>query len=209
VRVAPRLARSDQADVPNGFSKRLVVAALYIDPRGPYPSIPGVDCWDEDRDARRYRGPHPIVAHPPCGPWGRFRNLASGHDRELAPIAIQQVRVHGGVLEHPAHSMLWRYLRLPLPGEMLDSYGGFTLHVDQCAWGHVARKATWLYVVGVDRGMAAAGIRDGGTPTHVIERTRRDGARHTGLRLCSHQQRRRTPPAFAAWLVDLARTACP
>lgn len=45
------------------------VAALYIDPRGVYPQLTGVDCWGPDRDARTYDGPHPVVSHPPCGPW--------------------------------------------------------------------------------------------------------------------------------------------
>jgi hypothetical protein len=53
----------------------VTVAALYVDPRGPYASMPGVDPWDVERDARTYAGPYPVVAHPPCGSWGRFRNL--------------------------------------------------------------------------------------------------------------------------------------
>ena len=28
------------------------VAALYVDPRGPYPKMLGVECWNEARDAR-------------------------------------------------------------------------------------------------------------------------------------------------------------
>ncbi len=184
-----------------------MIAALYVDPRGPYASMPGVDPWDERRDARTYAGPHPVVAHPPCGSWGRFRNLASGLDSGCAPRAVEQVRAFGGVLEHPAHSRLWPYANLPRPGELPDAHGGFALQVDQCAWGHVARKVTWLYIVGVDRAAATAGVLEGGTPTHVVEHTRHEGARRSGLKLCSHQQRRRTPPAFARWLVDLAASA--
>jgi len=189
----------------------MTVAALYVDPRGPYPAMPDVECWDSVRDARTYSGPWPVVAHPPCGSWGRFRNLASGNDADCAPRAVEQVRAFGGVVEHPAHSRLWPYADLPRPGELPDAYGGYTLEVDQCAWGHVARKATWLYVVRVARATAAAGIRMGGAPTHVVEHTRHAGARRSGLKLCSHQLRRRTPPAFAAWLVDLARSVrlCP
>lgn len=186
----------------------MTVAALYIDPRGPYPKMEDVDCWDEARDARLYAGPHPVVAHPPCGAWGRLRNLASGIDRDCAPRAVEQVRAFGGVLEHPAHSLLWSECGLPRPGEFADVYGGFTVEVDQCAWGHVARKATWLYLVGVSRADVATGIRTGGTPTHWIERSRRPGAQHApGMRLCSKQMRRRTPPSFARWLVSIARLA--
>ena len=42
------------------------VAALYVEPDGPYSNLDGVEVWDEARDARTYAGPHPVVAHPPC-----------------------------------------------------------------------------------------------------------------------------------------------
>lgn len=39
------------------------VAALYVDPkRGPYPSIPGVQCHGIEFDATRYMGPCPVGA---------------------------------------------------------------------------------------------------------------------------------------------------
>lgn len=73
-----------------------MIAALYIDPRGPYPSIPGVECWDAERDARNYAGPWPVVAHPPCGPWSKLKGMCWKQDRSLAPIAVGQVRRWGG-----------------------------------------------------------------------------------------------------------------
>src|SRR5258708_3804871 len=48
------------------------VAALYVDPNGVYASLPGVEVWDEARDARLYAGPWPVVAHPPCARWCRL-----------------------------------------------------------------------------------------------------------------------------------------
>ena len=48
------------------------VAALFVETDGVYFGLPNVDPWDEQRDARTYRGPYPVVAHPPCQRWGRF-----------------------------------------------------------------------------------------------------------------------------------------
>ena len=174
------------------------VAALYIDPRGPYPKMPGVECWDEARDARAYPGPHPVVAHPPCGPWSRLRRFSKHQDSSCATIAVDQVRRWGGVLEHPQCSMLWPHCNLPLPGGFPDRFG-WCVEVDQVAYGHKARKRTWLYVVGVSA--LRVRPRSGGTPTHCVNSRKRD----THLLELSSEGRRRTPQAFAEFLVEIAR----
>lgn len=192
----------------------VIVAALYIDPRGPYPKMEGVDCWDETRDARLYDGPHPVVAHPPCGAWGNLRHLAtvSATDdaRSCGPIAVDQVRRWGGVLEQPRGSKLWERCGLPLPGQFPDGHGGISIEVSQVDWGHVARKKTWLYLV---QCAAPATFPPPRKPTHWVsggrlhERKGSGGVVPPGIKVCSAQQRRRTPPAFAEWLVALARSA--
>jgi hypothetical protein len=101
--------------------------------------------------------------------------------RWLAIRAAEQVQRWGGVLEHPEGSRLWRELGLPDP-----------IVVDQVAWGHRARKRTWLYVVGLATDVVEAEIRTGGVPTRLVETM---GA----------LERRLTPPAFARWLVSIAR----
>lgn len=73
------------------------VSALYIDRKGPYPLILGADkCWDELRDARLYTGPDPVIAHPPCGPWGQLRQFCTLQSRDTGPVAVSQVRQYGG-----------------------------------------------------------------------------------------------------------------
>lgn len=193
-----------------------MIAALYIDPRGPYPKMRDVDCWDLKRDAKYYEGSDPVVAHPPCGPWGAFAHLCKSYeqDRCCALRAVEQVRASGGILEHPAGSRLWdlRDLVLPPPSDtelflFEDKRGGYTVEVDQCAWGHVCRKLTWLYCVGVDRALIRSTIRRGGTPTRDMTGYRgRNATRLRGLLEASKEQRRRTPIAFAEWLVSLARS---
>ena len=183
----------------------ITVAALYVDPRGPYPSMPGVECWDEQRDARLYAGPHPVVAHPPCGPWGAFKWRCYLQPADLGPLAVEQVRRWGGVLEHPKASGLWPHCALPKPGELPDVAGGRCIEVNQVDWGHACAKPTWLYLVGChpERYPRTAP----GKPTHGIwygsfERAGRAGPH---LRGASKEIRRRTPPPFAEFLVALAR----
>ena len=187
-----------------------MIAALYVDPRGPYASMPDVDPWDEARDARKYAGPWPVVAHPPCGPWGKLRHLSRHQDPSLAPIAVEQVRTWGGILEHPSHSKLWAHCGLPPVNGFPDAWGGYTIAVQQVNWGHPMRKRTWLYMVGVP---SIGPIPPTRAPTHWASggRQRPDGSyTHTPcpphIRIASAQQRRRTPPAFARWLVDLAHS---
>jgi len=180
------------------------VAALYIDPRGPYPKMKGVDCWDESRDARLYDGPHPVVAHPPCGPWSKLRHLCTKQDASCGPRAVVQVQRFGGVLEHPAFSSLFDHMQLPKPGEIGDVHG-WTYHVEQVDWGHPCVKPTWLYIVGVDKWRVARDIqrqkrRD---PTHCVCTGPRQLKR---LPVASKPMKQRTPPLFAEWLVSLARS---
>jgi len=178
------------------------IAALYVDPRGPYPSQPGVDWYGAQRDARSYAGPFPIVAHPPCGPWGRLHHFCTNQDATLAPIAVEQVKKHGGVLEHPAHSRLWKHMALPGPGE-LPLQGVWTLAVEQCRWGHPARKQTWLLMVGIDPGVVGT-LPPWRDPVAVVTTSSRSPTR---LKKLSPEKCRLTPPPFAAFLLRLARAS--
>ena len=178
------------------------VAALFVLPDSVYKSLPGVECFDAQRDAQTFAGGCPVVAHPPCRTWGRLRPFAKAppEEHDYAPWAVTMVRQHGGVLEHPSSSTLWGACTLPLPGEPPDLFGGRTIEVDQFHFGHRARKRTWLYVVGFRR-LPPLPHR-AGKPTRVIS-TRKKIA----LPEVTKREREATPVAFAKWLVRLAR-AC-
>lgn len=197
------------------------IAALYIDPRGPYPKIPGVDCWDESRDARNYAGPGPVIAHPPCARWCRLAGLVEarwghkrGEDGGCFASALANVRRCGGVLEHPAYSDAWARFGLARPpraGGWISAgpCGGWTCHVEQGRYGHPAKKATWLYCDGVAPSLLPA-LRWGFDPdqrskalvswcgNHVNSGERRP---RVGKDVAS-----RTPPEFLAVLLGLAQS---
>jgi hypothetical protein len=192
-----------------------MIAALYVDPRGPYFGRPDVDPWGESRDARLYDGPHPVVSHPPCGAWANLRHLSRGAGKDCGPIAVDQVRKWGGVLEQPARSTLWDACGLikPTVGHSnltpADRHGGWSLECEQVSWGHVARKRTWLYFIGIDPDLVVRTCKLGGTPTHWVSGGRNcktGGSVPPGIKVCSAQQRRRTPPLFADWLISLAES---
>jgi hypothetical protein len=184
------------------MSELRTVAALYIDPRGPYPKMPGVDCWDETRDARLYDGPHPIVTHPPCGPWSRLSAFAGKQHKHCGPVAVAQVREFGGALEHPSASKLWKACAMPRPGELPDSFGGVTVEINQVGWGHQARKSTWVYLVGV-RPTAVKAPMPSAAPTHIVSTSQGSSQ----LPEMKKGERHITPPLFAEWLVSLARSS--
>jgi hypothetical protein len=184
------------------------VAVLFAREDSVYKALPGCDVWDIERDARRWPGGAPVVAHPPCRAWGRLRHWAKPRrgERALALFSIRQVRQWGGVLEHPAGSLLWRRAGLPRPLDGADAYGGWTLAVAQKDWGHRAHKSTWLYIVGV----APRGVPPVPLTLHRATHTvglwsGRD--RSTCRPELPKGEREATPPVFAAWLLELARSS--
>lgn len=168
------------------------VAVLFARSNSVYKSMPDCDVFDLERDARTYDGNAPVIAHPPCRGWGRLRHLAKVRpdEKELAFFAIEQVRRCGGVLEHPWASSLWSVAGLPLPGRV-DRFGGFTFGVLQGDFGHVAPKATWLYIVGLHP-------RD--LPCSAFELGMKTGR----VESMGKSAREATPAPFATWLYDLA-----
>lgn len=140
-----------------------MIAALYVETGGCYFDLLDVDAWDEQRDARHYTGPYPVVAHPPCQRWGRFwhgstrkpHQFKLGADDGCFEAALFAVRTNGGVLEHPADSQAWAAFGLAAPPRTggwirADEFGGWTCCVDQGFYGHFANKLTWLYAFGCD-----------------------------------------------------------
>lgn len=196
-----------------------VVAALFVDERGPYVGLRGVDPWGVTRDARLYPGPHPVVAHPPCERWGRYaRGGPSAHGRyEIGDdggcfaAALAAVRRHGGVLEHPADSHAWRAFDLTPPASwggwtVADFFGGWTCRVDQSHFGHRARKSTWLYARSAWLPSLPWEPKEG---THLCGGASRARRKRYGdtRREITRRERHLTPPAFRDLLIQIARRA--
>lgn len=144
-----------------------IVAALYVKKNGPYYNLPSVDPWDEKRDARRYNGPHPVVAHPPCPRWGKMwmgrpsyvaktgvRKI-KGDDLGCFKCALFDARRWGGIIEHPYGSHALKYFAINKPPReggwiKADEHGGWICCVEQGQYGHYARKPTYLIVYGLN-----------------------------------------------------------
>ncbi len=187
-----------------------MIAALYVETGGVYYGLEDVDPWDEERDARLYAGPWPVVAHPPCASWCALAGMREtrygykrGEDGGCFEAALSCVREFGGVLEHPAHSAAWGHFGLPRPirgGGWVSSFEdeGYSCWVDQGWYGHALKKPTWLYAYGAEVADMTWGIGPGLRHAH----------RFCGL---SETQRKRivlpTPPAFRDVLIAMARTA--
>lgn len=136
------------------------IAALFVESNGCYSGWPWIDAWDKKRDARKYSGPFPVVAHPPCQLWGALATVnfarwggehnRPGNDGGCFLSALASVNRWGGVLEHPAKSRAWDVYGLEKPNGIGWSRSGcgWVCVVWQSAYGHLANKATRLYYFG-------------------------------------------------------------
>jgi hypothetical protein len=136
------------------------VAALFVEEDGVYSNLPNIDLGPKKRDARKYDGPYPIIAHPPCQRWGKFAKInynrwdgehnKPGNDGGCFSSALSNLKRYGGVLEHPAQSYAWPAFNLPKKKNTWVLMGDvWTCEVWQSAYGHRANKSTWLAYVGV------------------------------------------------------------
>ncbi len=209
-----------------------MIAALFVERGGVYWDVPGVDPWDEPRDARKYTGPHPVVAHPPCQRWGRFwhgstrkpHQFKLGDDGGCFVAALNALTIAGGVLEHPADSHAWRvhgFLKPPRSGGWtLAAWDGFTRPRFTCCvyqgqYGHLAGKPTWLLVRGMDRkslpelrwGKTEQRIHPRALELHGYEKARRIGMMAMVGGKDKTRIRNATPPEFRDVLINIARLA--
>lgn len=203
------------------------VAALYVETGGCYFGLPDVDPWDERRDARLYEGPYPVIAHPPCQRWGDMWmgsplviartgiRKQLGDDGGCFQHALDTVRRFGGVIEHPEGSRAWAFYGLNKPPReggwiAADFEGGWTCRVEQIAYGHSVRKATWLYAAHCQLPQLAWGVDARKLPSMVQPSAARIAAGRTpsvsahGIR---DKLRNATPLPFRDLLLSIARTA--
>jgi hypothetical protein len=200
-----------------------MIAALFVLSNGPYTGRKDIDAWTVERDARKYDGPHPVIAHPPCERWGRYwsggpsakvrRKL--GDDNGCFESALNSVRKYGGVLEHPEASHAFKKFGLGKP----DRKGGWELAGDLIGWiccveqgwyGHRARKATWLYAVRTKLpelkwGRAPGDFNRLDEGFHSKEERAR-AIRCGAVGRLSKRQRAETPEAFKKVLIKIARS---
>jgi hypothetical protein len=194
------------------------VAALFVDAAGVYPRLLGRElCWAETDDARLYCGELPVVAHPPCHLWvnlaavnwkryGRQRPAwyPGGDDGGCFAAAERAVMRFGGVLEHPAGSHAFQHRSLPTPvkpGWNMAAEDVWTCEVWQSAYGHKARKRTWLLYCGA-------------RPPFELNWAREPGTHQCGWfdrnkPTLSKREASATPEAFARELLKLAAWSRP
>lgn len=149
MRPLENLSRRQREATPEPFARHLVdrvkrhfdtdrVAVLWVQEDSVYNRIEGCDCWPRSRDAWKYDGPHPVICHPPCGPWGKYK-ARCGQSRECGVMAMEFVERYGGVVEQPLGSELFR---------LHGRWWGQTLElVNQADFCHMALKPTLLYWV--------------------------------------------------------------
>ena len=180
------------------------VSVLFVRKDSVYKTL-GVDAWDIDRDATTWPGGNSIVAHPPCRAWGKYKGFAKPRagEKELAVWSVEQIRIWGGVLEHPRHSSLWKVMGLPV-GDKVDVFGGFSISIDQFWFNHKAKKETLLYICGCKPcDLPGIPLRFDAISHYVGLPKGYKGK----MKEITKKEREETPIAMAKWLIEVA-TKC-
>lgn len=200
-----------------------MIAALYVLKDGPYSQVP-VDLWCKERDARKFKGPNKVIAHPPCQRWGRYwgggpmrhgtqNQLLLGDDDGCFAHALWAVRMFGGILEHPEASHAFSFYGLQKPSmrggwSHPDKYGARVCCVAQGHYGHRAQKLTWLYAKDINFKELIWGkcygknLLDEG---YHSKEERRKLIRTGIVGRLSSRQRQVTPNEFRDLLIDMTR----
>lgn len=158
-----------------------------------------VELWDKGKDAIKFMGGMPAVAHPPCRLWGKLKGMTKlstpeeKAERNLGRHCVRMVLENGGVVEHPAGSDLFADMALPAGGYANEK--GFTLEFTQRIFGHSMLKPTWIFFAGIEYNQVLP-IRP---PLHFLPLKQ--------IQHLSTAQREATPPELAKWLLYHAAIA--
>jgi hypothetical protein len=182
-----------------------MISVLFCSPRSVYNKFEGIAIYDRKRDAFTFNGKGPVICHPPCAQWSRLRNLAKHNlsDKSAAVFCLNIIRCNGGILEHPAGSVLWRTLSLPKPGGPPDVFGGYSLSIRQVEFGHHCVKQTWLYICRIPKDRFTLKPFPGRKPTHSIRFLKNKNSK---LLIASSAIRNNTPLLFAQWLLQAIKS---
>ena len=163
----------------------------------------GVDCWDIERDAMKFKGDNVVICHPPCRLFSRLRGLSTAPEKEkqLAYYSLELIRKNGGILEHPYPSLLWKEKKLPI-GNEIDEFGGYTVSVNQNWFGAKFLKKTLLYIVGVNKN----DLPDIPLNFNAIEILISQSKKNSSAPYLRMNKRDETPIIMAKWLIEVAET---
>lgn len=160
------------------------IPVLFCTPNSTYNYIAIADPYDKKRDALTWKGGNAAIYHPPCRLWGKLAHMAKAdnpdYEKHLGLWSIEMVEKYGGVIEHPEGTKLFDHVTKGM---------GFITKVNQCWFGHPFKKATMLYIVGIE--------------PDQLPWINKELIHQTTLELGPESWREKTPLLFAYWLLQI------
>ena len=169
-----------------------------------YNKFDHIRCWDIKANALNCKSSTAAIYHPPCRAWGQLKHFANPRrgERKLAVWSLIRCNKYGGVLEHPVNSELFKHYK-----HLMQR--GITVDIEQVWFGHKARKPTRLYIHGLRIEQLPVYEKIATEPTHRVARIgkiNKEGIiEHSKLIELNPKEREETPPAFAAWLIQICK----